>query len=255
MVEEGFGPPQDVASYPLPPQASASYFENLEDPRTSVKARSGDFAPNLPRKQGNDITIGDIFTTREPSWQDNLLTANPMLMAGLSVLGANAANNPYDSLARTANAMGGAVERYEAIQSDRDARDLRRQSTIADTIQKAAQQGLDRDRLDIAEAENELAIQQKQEAALALDSYRRQQLALKAQELMAKGTMDYPDWQKSLLDVNEALADTSLGTGARNELLTVKQNLQKMLQLGLVRGSLPPTGQVDEFDTGLTNYE
>lgn len=86
-------------------------------------------------------TLGDLYNTEEPSFLDKLTEANPLLMAGLGMIGAGAENNPYDTWASQANAIKDSLTTYNSNKLERDKLNLDRVNakvTAADNAAKNA---------------------------------------------------------------------------------------------------------------------
>jgi hypothetical protein len=136
------------------------------------------------KQRSGGTSLADLFTPHEPSWAEQLGEANPLLMTGLAMLGANAANNPYDGWAQMANAAGGALSEYEKLRQGREALRTQRQGAIADAANATTRNAIERERNQVLQAQ-------------------------KQQELLAEANdpMRYIEMQKAQMDMAKTRAD------------------------------------------------
>lgn len=190
-----------------------------------------------PKESGPATTLADLFTTPEPSFAEQALSPNPLLMMGLGMMGANAKNNPYDTWSNMASAASDALTKYEQISQGNDTSLLNRQRAIVEAANAAANNKLQARGQDIQSRGQDINAQLQREQFASAD--RRAQLAaqVNAAKLTSRGVMTESQYFTALSSLTKALNEmepTPENAAQRKVLSDNLEMLQRRMQMGLV---------------------
>lgn len=190
-----------------------------------------------PKESGPATTLADLFTTPEPSFAEQALSPNPLLMMGLGMMGANAKNNPYDTWSNMASAASDALTKYEQISQGNDTSLLNRQRAIVEAANAAADNKLQARGQDIQSRGQDMNAQLQREQMASAD--RRAQLAaqVNAAKLASRGVMTESQYFTALSSLTKALNEmepTPENAAQRKVLSDNLEMLQRRMQMGLV---------------------
>jgi hypothetical protein len=187
-----------------------------------------------------NTNIADLFSRPEESFMDKMFSPNPLLMAGLGMMSANAQYNPYDTWANMAAGAKNALTDYEASKTQRNKADQDLMSSKAQAILGAGQNAETARSNRARESIDFQRLQETQRGNRALEELRRAEEAVKTNAPMTE--KDYVNivdtYSKVIGELNEQIemnkGDEAVTSTLKQQRLVLNAQLEQ-LQLRRVR--------------------